>query len=121
MSRDDLIRLHHMLEEAKEASASVLGRTRSDLDHNHVWVMGLVKCVEIIGEAAAHIGETTRQRYPQIPWTQLVGMRNRLVHAYFNIDLEQVWKAITEDLPPLIAQLEWILDREDVTGTQRRE
>jgi uncharacterized protein with HEPN domain len=74
---------------------------------------GLVKCVEIIGEAAARVGADTKGTYPQIPWAQIVAMRNRLVHAYFDIDLDQVWKAATEDLPPLVVALESILEGDD--------
>ncbi len=71
--------------------------------------MGLVKCVEIIGEAAAHVGSNTRESNPEIPWLRSVAMRYRLVHAYFNIDIDQVSKAITEDLPPLARELERVL------------
>jgi uncharacterized protein with HEPN domain len=72
--------------------------------------LGLVKCVEIIGEAAARMGKETKDRNPQVPWAQIIAMRNRLVHLYFEIDLDQVWKAITEDLPPLAVQLQAMLE-----------
>ena len=112
MFKDDQSRLRHMLDGAREALASIGGRVRADMERDHIWMLGLVKCVEIIGEAAARIGEDTRKRFPQIPWAQIIAMRNRLVHVYFDIDPEQVWKAVTEDLPPLVAELERILEKE---------
>lgn len=75
-------------------------------------MMGLVKFIEIVGEAAAHVSEATRSRAPQIPWAKIVGMRHRLVHVYFQVDLDLVWDTITLDLPPLIAELEKILEKE---------
>ena len=110
MFEDDRTRLQHMLDAAREAVGAVRGRTREDLDRNHVWGLGLVKCVEIIGEAAGRVGRDAQERYGQIPWRQIVAMRNRLVHAYFEIDNEQLWKALTEDVPPLIEKLEKILE-----------
>ena len=109
MQKADETRLHHMLDAALEAVASAQGRSRDDLDTDRVWTLGLVKCVEIVGEAAGRISEESRAKLPSIPWAPIVGMRNRLVHAYFEIDLDQVWKTVTEDLPPLISQLQDIL------------
>jgi len=109
---DDWVRLHHMLEAAQDADKSAAGHTRSDLDKDRVWMRGLVKCIEIIGEAAAHVSEAARKQYPQIPWAQIVAMRNRLVHVYFDVDLDQVWKAVTLDVPLLITGLEKILEDE---------
>jgi uncharacterized protein with HEPN domain len=101
-----------MVDAAQEAMRSASGRTRKDLENDLVWTLGLVKCVEIIGEAAARIGKETKERNPQIPWAQIVAMRNRLVHLYFDIDLDQVWKAVTEDLPALVTQLQEMLEKD---------
>ena len=101
-----------MVDAAREALRSAKEHTRADLDENRVWALGLVKCVEIIGEAAARVSEATREKYTQIPWVQIVAMRNRLVHMYFDIDLDQVWQAVTEDIPPLVGALERILEVE---------
>jgi len=109
MLRADRIRLQHMLDAAREAVASARARTRANLERERIWALGLVKCIEIIGEAAARVSVDTRNQYPQIPWAQIVGMRNRLVHVYFDLDLDQVWSAVTEDLPPLVSELESIL------------
>jgi len=109
MQRDDQIRLRHMLDAAREAMQSAQDRSRTDLDNDRIWALGVVKCVEIIGEAAAQVSEETRSQRPQIPWRAIIAMRNRLVHAYFDIDLDQVWQTLTDDLPGLAAELEEML------------
>ena len=109
MFKDDRIRMQHMLDAALEAESFSATRSRSDLDHDRMLVLSLVKDVEIIGEAAAHITEDTRAKHPEIPWSEIVGMRNRLIHAYFDIDLDRVWDTVVADLPPLIRMLERIL------------
>ena len=66
----------------------------------------IVRAVEIVGEAAANIGDETKEHLLGVPWTHIVGMRSRLVHAYFSIDAARVWDTLHDDLPPLIAELE---------------
>ena len=106
MCKDDEIRLRHMLDAAREAVAFVRRRTRGDLDYDRQLVLALVKGVEIVGEAATQVSEPTRQRLPEIPWERIVGMRNRLVHAYFDINLDIVWETVQADMPKLISLLE---------------
>jgi uncharacterized protein with HEPN domain len=72
-------------------------------------VLSLIKEIEIVGEAATQVSEVTREHLPGIPWADIVGMRNRLVHAYFDINLEILWRTVQDDLPPLIAVLESVL------------
>jgi uncharacterized protein with HEPN domain len=71
-------------------------------------IFAVIRGFEIIGEAARQIPASERDRYPHVPWRDIVGMRNRLVHGYFQVDLDVVWKAIQRDLPvlrPLITQM----------------
>ncbi len=100
----DEVRLRHILDAANEAIVFAGGR--EDLDLDRQLALSLVKLIEIIGEAAAGVSEETRAQAPQIPWRSIVGMRNRLIHSYFDIDLDRVWDTIVDDLPPLIKQLE---------------
>ena len=72
-------------------------------------VLSLVKSVEILGEAASKVSEGLRNDYPDFPWREMVTMRNRLVHGYFDINLDIVWQTVVTELPPLIAALESVL------------
>ena len=109
MRRDDEIRIRHMLDSAHEATSFVQGHTRQSLDVNRQLALALVREIEIIGEATTKISLETRQAFPEIPWSNIIAMRNRLIHAYFEIDLDRVWDTVIEDLPPLVTALEKIL------------
>jgi uncharacterized protein with HEPN domain len=109
MNTDDVTRLKHMLEAAQTAIVFMAGENRASLDGDRKLVFAVVRAVEIIGEAASRVSEDVRAENPQIPWAAIVGMRNRLVHAYFDVDLDQVWSTITDDLPSLITALQEIL------------
>ena len=106
MRKDDEIRLRHMLDAAREAASSVRERQRSDLDGDRHLARSLVKLIEIVGEAAAQVSESGRAQLPDIPWAKIVGMRNRLVHAYWDINLDIVWKTACEEMPDLVTMLE---------------
>jgi len=112
MRKDDLIRIKHMLDAAHEARTFASGKTKDALEKDRLHTLGLVKEIEIIGEAAGKLSEETRAKYPAIPWLDIISMRNRLIHAYFDIDFEVVWDSVTKDLPPLIAELEKIIESE---------
>jgi len=112
MQKDDLIRVRHMLDAAREAESFAQNKTRSSLDTDRELVLALVKAIEIIGEAAANVTNKYREDLPQIPWPNIVGMRNRLIHAYFDINLDILWNTVIEDLPSLITELEKILQLE---------
>jgi len=73
----------------------------------------IVRSLEIIGEAAANVTKTTQAKYPKIEWTVIIGMRNRLIHAYFDINYHIVWQTVKENLPPLIEQLQSVLKNKE--------
>jgi uncharacterized protein with HEPN domain len=116
MLRNDAIRLRHMLDAAQEALAFARGRTRSDLNDSRMLVLSLVKAIEIIGEAAFRISPVTRAELRDIPWDAIIGMRHRLVHAYFDINLDILWRTVTDELPALIDVLIPHLDEYDNMG-----
>ena len=109
---DDLTRVHHMHDAACEAVHFAEGKTRRALDENRQLALALVKCIEIVGEAAAGVTQEFRERHAEIPWSGIVAMRNRLIHGYFDIDLDRVWDTVTSNLPPLLETLERMLERE---------
>lgn len=105
MRKDDLVRMRHMFDAAQEALSFTKDRKRSDLDKNRMLSLSLVRLIEIIGEAASKISLECQNRYQAIPWGQIISMRNRLIHAYFDIDNDRLWDTVRADLPALIAEL----------------
>jgi len=79
---DNLTRLKHIRDSAKEALSFVNNRTRQDLDDDRMLSLALVRLIEIMGEAANNVSEPCQVKYFKIPWRQIIGMRNRIVHAY---------------------------------------
>lgn len=106
MRPEDRIRIGHMVDAAKSVARFVEGRHRSDLDDDEMLRFALVHAIQIIGEAASRVSAPARQLMPGIPWREVIGMRNRLVHAYIDIDRNVLWKTVTEAVPALLQQLE---------------
>ena len=105
MPPEDRIRLLHMIEAAETAVNFVTGRQRVDLNSDRMLLFALVRAIEIIGEAAGKVSEITRKAAEDIPWTLVVAMRNRLIHAYFDVDNDAVWRTAIEELPALLPKL----------------
>ena len=101
-----------MLMAAREAQDMARGATLSDFKQSRTLQLAIVKAVEIVGEAASRVGADTKQAHPDIPWAEIVGMRNRLVHGYFDINLVRVWETVEQDIPRLIVQLEGLVSEE---------
>lgn len=112
MPPEDRIRVLHMVEAAQTARRFVADRQCSDLDSDQMLLFALVRAIEIIGEAASRITVETRTANPAVPWQSIVAMRNRLIHVYFDIDRNIVWKTVTEELPPLLSLLGPIVQEE---------
>ena len=104
------VRLRHMLDHAREAVSMVGGKTRADLDTDRQLNLALVRLLEIIGEAAGRISKEDRDLYSNIPWPEIVGLRNRLIHGYDEVDFDILWQIVTRDLPPLIKNLEKLVE-----------
>lgn len=103
---DDQARLRDMLDYAGQAIRAIEGRSRADLNSDDVLRLALERCVEVIGEAAAHVSDATRARMTSIPWHKIIGMRNRLVHGYGAIDHDILWDVVSVQLPALVLQIE---------------
>ncbi|MBI3155108.1 MAG: DUF86 domain-containing protein [Burkholderiales bacterium] len=110
MQPDDRVRLLHMVEAAETAAAFVAGRARADLDTDRMLLFAVVRAIEVVGEAANHVSPACRALLPGLPWLAIVGMRHRIVHAYFQIDADTVWKTATEELPALRSAVQAALD-----------
>ena len=102
----DLVRLKHMLESTEAILSFTKGRRRVSLDKDRLLSSAVLRELEIIGEAANRVSEKTKKKFPSLPWKELIGMRNRLIHAYFNVDRDIIWKTIREYLPLFLKQLQ---------------
>ena len=109
MNTPDRARLQHMLVAARRAAELARGRTRAEVERDSILTDAIVWRPTIIGEAAARVSAEGRAALPTLPWLEIVGMRNRLVHGYDAIRFDLVRGVSIDDLPPLIAALEQAL------------
>lgn len=109
MSPEDRVRVLHMRDACQSGARFIQGKARGDLERDEMLRFALVRAIEIVGEAAAKVSDETRQLAPGIPWREAVGIRNRLIHAYFDVDLDVLWRTATEDLPELLLSLNALL------------
>lgn len=108
--RDDRERLQDILEAIERIERyTVLGRTR--FETNELVQSWFIQHLQIIGEASRSLSQPTRDLAPQIPWRQIIGMRNILTHSYFEVDLDIVWAAVSVNIPDLKPQIEGLLSR----------
>lgn len=105
MRPEDRNRLLHMIEAAESAQHFLAGRSREDLDHDRMLLFALTRAIEILGEAASKVSTEARAKLPAVPWSRIVAMRNRLAHAYFDIDRNILWRTVAEELPELLRLL----------------
>jgi uncharacterized protein with HEPN domain len=103
--RDDRLLLQDMLDHAGVAIDATRGRQRAALDNDPIFRAAVERFIEIIGEAASRISPQRQAKFPEIPWADIVAMRNRLVHGYAQVDYDVVWSTIQDDLPKLVALL----------------
>ncbi len=106
MPASDAVRLQHIIDAARQAVAFVRGRSRAELEADSMLSLALVRLLEVIGEAARGISPAVREAHTEVAWSKMAGMRDRLIHGYFDINLDIVWETVTQDLPELIGQVE---------------
>jgi uncharacterized protein with HEPN domain len=102
MLHKDRIRLQHLLDEAYEACSYVESISFDDFVQDGKTVRAVIRSIEVIGEAASKISLDLRKAHPDIPWQKIIGMRNRLIHVYFDIDYDVLWHTLKENIPSLI-------------------
>lgn len=108
MKETDIIRLQHILDAAYRIRSFADKRSRDNLDNDEILASALVRQIEIIGEAATKVSNDIREQLPEIPWRSMIGMRNMLIHAYDDVNLDTVWYTIRVSIPKLISELEKI-------------
>ena len=108
--RDPMVAVQQTRDSAQLVLATAQTRSRDDLDSDALLEAGMTRWMELIGEAARRVPDEFRERYPGVPWRQTTDLRNVLIHDYDTADLDELWRIIHEHLPPLVEQLQAIID-----------
>jgi len=107
--RNDKTYLRHMIDAIDKAREYAQGKSYEEFSRSSLIVDGVVRELEIIGEASGNISEDFQEAHLEIPWSRMIGMRNRLIHEYFGVDKKVVWDTVINDLPELKQALEYLL------------
>lgn len=111
--RDDAAYLLDILIAARDELSFVLGLTWEQFEESRLHQNAVIKTIEIIGEAAGRLSNETKTTHAEIPWAEIIGMRHRLVHGYFEVNVRYVWDTVQRDLQPLIALIEPLVPPEE--------
>ena len=112
MKKDNTVYLRHIWDAIEQIEDYVKGVSAEQFMQKRLLQDGVVRQLEIIGEAGRNLSDEFRQRHPEVPWGQIIGLRNRIVHAYFDVNLQIVWEIVQNDLPRLKRQVEQMLEKE---------
>ncbi len=110
---DDRVRLRHMLDAAQKDVSHAKSRRRDDLDSDELFALAMTHLIEIVGEAARSVSHEVRNDVSSIPWREIIGTRDRLIHGYASVNLDILWAILIDDLPPLIAELGRVIGSEE--------
>jgi uncharacterized protein with HEPN domain len=110
MAHDDQLTLSQMLEAVRRIRSIVRGMDGAAFNADEIRQLALLHLIQRLGEAASRVSASLRDNHPELPWAQMVGMRNRIVHGYNHLDPEIVWRVATEDVEPVLAALERIVE-----------
>lgn len=114
MKHSDLLYLGHMFDACMRVNEYLNKVDRPRFDADHLLQDGVIRQLEIVGEAGGRVSPSFRASHPDIPWADVKEMRNALIHGYARVDLDVVWRTATEDVPPLLAELERVVREIDL-------
>lgn len=109
MARDELLYLRHILDAINTVEEYLQDVDEKTFKATKLIQDGTIRQIEIVGEAVRHVSKDIRKTYPEVPWVDIAGMRDKLIHGYFGVDIEKVWDTAREDLPVLKEQVIGIL------------
>lgn len=110
-TKDDLVYLQHILDSIKWIESYVSDISQEQFLVDHLVQDAVIRQIEIIGEASKKLSNSLKQKYPNTPWKDIAGMRDKLIHGYFGVDIEAVWVTVENDIPVLKEQIINILDK----------
>lgn len=108
--KDDIVYLTHILDAINRKDEYVGVNTYADFSENNLIQAGVIRELEIIGEATKKINVDLKNKYKDVPWKSVAGMRDKLIHDYFGVDIDAVWKTIKEDIPYLKTKISLIIE-----------
>lgn len=108
--RDVSLYIKDMLESMERAENFVEGMEYDDFSKDEKTSFAVIRCIEVMGEAAKQVPESIRKKHPGIPWKSIAGMRDKVIHFYFGVNLEKVWLVVKEDLPKIKPKIRKILE-----------
>ncbi len=109
MRRDEGVYLRHILDAIARIEEYLQGVEEKTFYERYLLQDGVIRQLEIIGEAVRHLSSELRNKYAHVPWQDIAGTRDKLIHGYFGVDVEKVWLMVCEDIPLLKAELSKIL------------
>jgi uncharacterized protein with HEPN domain len=109
MVKDDTVYLQHVFDAINTIQEYLLGVDEDQFKATRLLQDGVIRQIEIVGEAVRHLSKDIRKTYSEIPWQDIAGMRDKLIHDYFGVDIERVWDTAQHDLPVLQEQVIGIL------------